>query len=163
MIIIKKYPNRRLYDTAQSRYINIDAVKGFIRSEQPFVVRDSKSGLDITRQILLQIICDHEASQDTTILPRSLLTELIRQYGGSRQQAMRTELEAGLAKFLNSDDHSGAANDDEAEEQAASQWRERRVNESVGGTSAQAESFKPSSSEHAGVSAMAHREDETSV
>ena len=93
MITIKKYPNRRLYDTSQSRYINMDAVKTLTRRDQEFVVRDSKTGDDITRQILMQIICEHEAQAHSTVLPGALLKQLIRQYGGSHQMLLRKHLD----------------------------------------------------------------------
>lgn len=99
MIIIKKYPNRRLYDTSQSRYINMDAVRTLIRRDQAFVVQDSKSGEDITRQILMQIICEHEGRSHNTILPRALLKELIRQYGSGEQALLRKHLELAWERF----------------------------------------------------------------
>ena len=59
--VIKKYPNRRLYDTETSAYITLTEVKQLVMSKSPFVVRDAKSGDDLTRSILLQIILEEEA------------------------------------------------------------------------------------------------------
>lgn len=108
MITIKKYPNRRLYDTSKSQYINLDAVKAMVKQHTPFQVLDSKSGNDITRQILLQIITEHESKNQQAILSRNLLQELVRQYGTSRQVDIRWRLERGLEDFLN-DPESAAA------------------------------------------------------
>lgn len=101
MITIKKYPNRRLYDTSKSQYINLDAVKAMVKQQTPFQVLDSKTGNDITRQILLQIITEHETKSQQAILSRNLLQELVRQYGTSRQVDIRWRLERGLEDFLN--------------------------------------------------------------
>jgi len=75
-IVIKKYPNRRLYDTSASRYINLDDIAGFIRDGKDVKVVDAQSGEDLTRVTLTQIIMD-EAKQQPTGLPLELLRQLI--------------------------------------------------------------------------------------
>lgn len=111
MITIKKYPNRRLYDTSQSRYINMDAVKSMIRRDQEFIVQDSKTGDDLTRQILMQIICEHEGQSHSTVLPRALLKQLIRQYGTEHQGLLRRHLDSALARFLAELEHDPAVDE----------------------------------------------------
>jgi polyhydroxyalkanoate synthesis repressor PhaR len=76
MIVIKKYPNRRLYDTAKSRYINLEDIAGFIRDGQDVQVVDAQTGEDLTRVTLTQIIVD-DAKQQPTGLPLELLKQLI--------------------------------------------------------------------------------------
>ncbi len=100
MITIKKYPNRRLYDTSKSHYINLETVKELVKQSRPFQVVDSKTGVDISRQILLQIITEHETLQQYAILSQDLLQELIRQYGGAGQADMHNRLQQSLQAFL---------------------------------------------------------------
>jgi len=75
-IVIKKYPNRRLYDTAKSRYINLEDIAGFIRNGKDVQVVDAQTGEDLTRVTLTQIIVD-DAKQQPTGLPLELLKQLI--------------------------------------------------------------------------------------
>lgn len=79
--IIKKYPNRRLYDTVESRYITLQEVKGLVIKEEPFQVIDQKTGEDITRSILLQIILEQE-SDTNPLFSNDNLKRFIRFYGG---------------------------------------------------------------------------------
>ncbi|NIB43354.1 polyhydroxyalkanoate synthesis repressor PhaR [Pseudomaricurvus alkylphenolicus] len=104
MITIKKYPNRRLYDTSQSQYVNLDYIKKLIIDHQDFEVVDSKSGDDLTKSILLQIITEQETSDEQSILTDVLLKQLIRFYGGDMQVFVRQYLEMSLAKFLQQQD-----------------------------------------------------------
>ena len=85
MVTIKKYPNRRLYDTSQSQYINLDYIKHLIIDHKDFEVVDSKSGENLTKTILLQIISESETNEQQSLLTNSLLKQLIRFYGGDMQ------------------------------------------------------------------------------
>nr|WP_058836491.1 polyhydroxyalkanoate synthesis repressor PhaR [Luteimonas abyssi] len=97
--IIKKYPNRRLYDTEISSYITIEDVRQLILDGETFEVRDAKSGNDLTRQVLLQIISEHE-QDGQPILSTQLLSHIIRFYGDSLQGFMATYLERSMESFL---------------------------------------------------------------
>jgi polyhydroxyalkanoate synthesis repressor PhaR len=97
--IIKKYPNRRLYDTEISSYITIEDVRQLIVDGEQFEVRDAKSGDDITRSVLLQIISEHE-SDGEPVLSTQLLSQIIRFYGDSMQGFMGSYLERSMQVFL---------------------------------------------------------------
>ena len=98
-IIIKKYANRRLYNTRSSSYITLDHLAKMTREEVAFKVIDAKTGADITHQILTQIIMDEEASGGEQMLPVSFLRDLISMYGNSMQQMMPAYLEAMMSNF----------------------------------------------------------------
>ncbi|USE38069.1 polyhydroxyalkanoate synthesis repressor PhaR [Endozoicomonas sp. SCSIO W0465] len=100
MITIKKYPNRRLYDTSQSQYVNLDYVKLLTLEHIDFAVVDSKTGDDITKSILLQIISEQESSNEQSLLTDTLLKQLIRFYGDDMQVFLRQYLEQSLNHFL---------------------------------------------------------------
>jgi len=97
--IIKKYPNRRLYDTEISSYITIEDVRQLILDGEDFEVRDAKSGNDLTRSVLLQIIADQEQDGEP-MLSTQLLSQLIRFYGDSLQGFMGNYLERSMQVFL---------------------------------------------------------------
>ena len=97
--IIKKYPNRRLYDTEISSYITIEDVRQLIVDGESFEVRDAKTGEDLTRQVLLQIITEHE-QDGQPMLSTQLLSQLIRFYGDSLQGFMGNYLERSMQLFL---------------------------------------------------------------
>jgi polyhydroxyalkanoate synthesis repressor PhaR len=97
--IIKKYPNRRLYDTEISSYITIEDVRQLIVDGESFEVRDAKTGDDLTRQVLLQIITEHE-QDGQPMLSTQLLSQLIRFYGDSLQGFMGNYLERSMQVFL---------------------------------------------------------------
>jgi len=97
--IIKKYPNRRLYDTEISSYITIEDVRQLIVDGEEFEVRDAKSGEDLTRSVLLQIIAEHE-SEGEPVLSTQLLSQIIRFYGDSLQGFMGNYLERSMQVFL---------------------------------------------------------------
>ncbi len=97
--IIKKYPNRRLYDTEISSYITIEDVRQLIIDGENFEVRDAKSGQDLARQVLLQIISEHE-QEGQPILSTQLLGQIIRFYGDPLQGFMATYLERSMQVFL---------------------------------------------------------------
>ncbi|MDQ3077387.1 MAG: polyhydroxyalkanoate synthesis repressor PhaR [Pseudomonadota bacterium] len=97
-VTIKKYANRRLYDTDSSSYITLDKLAAMIREGRDFEVIDAKSGEDITHQILTQIIVDEEA-RGTTMLPVNFLRQLIGMYGGKTQGMVPPFLEAAMDAF----------------------------------------------------------------
>jgi polyhydroxyalkanoate synthesis repressor PhaR len=96
--ILKKYPNRRLYDTQLSSYITLADVKAMVLSGERFEVRDAKSGEDLTRSILLQIILEEE-SGGVPIFSAAMLSQIIRFYGHAMQGMMGTYLEKNLQIF----------------------------------------------------------------
>lgn len=98
-IIIKKYANRRLYNTASSSYITLEDLAKMVRENVEFQVLDAKTGDDITHQILTQIIMDEEANGEQQMLPVSFLRQLIGMYGNSMQALMPSYLEASMANF----------------------------------------------------------------
>lgn len=97
--VIKKYPNRRLYDTEISSYITIEDVRQLIVDGETLEVRDAKTGEDLTRQVLLQIITEHE-QDGQPMLSTQLLSQLIRFYGDSLQGFMGNYLERSMQVFL---------------------------------------------------------------
>lgn len=97
--IIKKYPNRRLYDTLSSSYVALADIKELVMQNQPFVVRDAKTGEDLTRSLLLQIILEEEA-QGVPILTERVLANIIRFYGHTLQGYMGTYLEKNVQSFI---------------------------------------------------------------
>jgi len=97
--VIKKYPNRRLYDTEISSYITIEDVRQLIVGGEDFEVRDAKTGADLTRQVLLQIIAEHEQDGEP-MLSTQLLSQIIRFYGDSLQGFMGSYLERSMTTFL---------------------------------------------------------------
>jgi polyhydroxyalkanoate synthesis repressor PhaR len=98
--ILKKYPNRRLYDTSQSCFVALEDVKRLVLSGEPFEVQDSKSGEDITRSVLLQIIAEQEADGGSSLLTDDVLRQLIRFYGDSLHGLLREYLERSVSMFL---------------------------------------------------------------
>ena len=97
--IIKKYPNRRLYDTEISSYITLEEVRQLVLDGEDFEVRDAKSGDDLTRSVLLQIISEHEETGQP-MFTTQLLSQVIRFYGDSMQGFMGSYLEKSLQIFL---------------------------------------------------------------
>ena len=98
-VTIKKYANRRLYDTESSTYITLDRLAQMVREGREFEVVDAKTGEDITRQVLTQIIVDEEARGGTTMLPINFLKQLIGLYGNSMQTMVPSYLEAAMDAF----------------------------------------------------------------
>ena len=97
--IIKKYPNRRLYDTEISSYITIEDVRQLVVGGEPFEVHDAKTNEDITRSVLLQIITEHE-DRGQPMFSTHLLSQIIRFYGDSLQGFMGNYLERSLETFV---------------------------------------------------------------
>jgi polyhydroxyalkanoate synthesis repressor PhaR len=98
-VTIKKYANRRLYDTESSAYITLDRLAAMVREGREFEVVDAKTGEDITRQVLTQIIVDEESRGGSTMLPINFLKQLIGLYGGSMQNFVPQYLEAAMDSF----------------------------------------------------------------
>ena len=97
-VIIKKYANRRLYNTRSSSYITLDHLAKMTREDVDYKVIDAKTGADITHQILTQIIMEEEASGEQ-MLPVSFLRQLISMYGNSMQSLIPHYLEASMDNF----------------------------------------------------------------
>ena len=96
--VIKKYPNRRLYNTDTSTYITLAEVKQLVMASQPIVVRDAKTGEDLTRSILLQIILEEEAG-GAPMFSEAVLANIIRFYGHAMQGFMGSYLEKNIQTF----------------------------------------------------------------
>ena len=96
--VLKKYPNRRLYDTQVSSYITLTDVKAMVLGAVVFEVRDAKTGEDLTRSILLQIILEEE-SGGVPIFSAPMLSQIIRFYGHAMQGMMGSYLEKNLQTF----------------------------------------------------------------
>jgi polyhydroxyalkanoate synthesis repressor PhaR len=95
LVIVKKYANRRLYDTESSSYITLERLAEMVRQKRQFKVVDAKSGEDITRQVLTQIIMDEE-SRGSEMLPINFLRQLIGLYGDRMQGLVPQYLEASM-------------------------------------------------------------------
>ena len=104
--VIKKYPNRRLYDTAESRYITLSHIRGLILDGVDLVVVDKKTGADITRAILLQVISDQEQNGDA-VMSEAFLTEVIRCFGKAVPALVAGHLERSLGQFLDQPQNFG--------------------------------------------------------
>ncbi len=96
--IIKKYPNRRLYDTVESRYITLADIRRLVLERVEFAVIDKKSQADITRSILLQVIAEQEHGAQP-IISREFLSQVIRSYGTSVQSGVAGALEESVRQF----------------------------------------------------------------
>lgn len=96
---IKKYPNRRLYDTSSSSYITLADVKQLVMTRSAFVIRDAKTHEDLTRSILLQIILEEEAG-GAPMFTEDLLANIIRFYGNAMQGVMGNYLEKNIQTFM---------------------------------------------------------------
>jgi polyhydroxyalkanoate synthesis repressor PhaR len=97
-VVIKKYANRRLYNTATSSYVTLDHLSSMVKQGTDFVVQDAKSGEDITRSVLTQIIFEEE-SKGQNLLPINFLRQLIRFYGDSLQVLVPGFLEMSMESF----------------------------------------------------------------
>ncbi len=97
--VIKKYPNRRLYDTTTSSYITLSEIKNLVMASEDFVVTDAKSGEDLTRSMLLQIILEEEAA-GVPMFSEAVLANIIRFYGHAMQGFMGKYLESNVQSFM---------------------------------------------------------------
>jgi polyhydroxyalkanoate synthesis repressor PhaR len=98
--VIKKYPNRRLYDTATSSYITLADVKKLVLENVAFKVEDAKTHDDLTRSILLQIILEEESAQGAPMFSCDMLTNVIRFYGNTMQGMMGNYLDKNIQTFI---------------------------------------------------------------
>ena len=99
-ITIKKYANRRLYNTGTSTYVTLEDLAKMVKEGEDFVVYDAKTGEDITRPVLGQIIFEQEGKDGQGLLPITFLRQLIRFYGDSMQMLVPSYLEFSLDKFV---------------------------------------------------------------
>ncbi len=97
-VIVKKYANRRLYNTESSSYITLDNLAEMVRKDRDFVVYDAKTGEDITRSVLTQIIVEEEG-KGNALLPTNFLRQLIGFYGDNVQSSMPRYLEQAMSSF----------------------------------------------------------------
>lgn len=97
---IKKYPNRRLYDTEKSRYITLSDIRDLVLENVEFTVVDSKTREDITRCILLQVICEYEQNNGDAILSEAFLSQVIRAYGNPFSDLLADHLQRSLNSFV---------------------------------------------------------------
>jgi len=95
-VTIKKYANRRLYNTGTSTYVTLEDLATMVKAGEDFVVYDAKSGEDITRSVLAQIIFEQENKEGQNLLPINFLRQLIRFYGDSMQMLVPRYLEASI-------------------------------------------------------------------
>ena len=95
-ITIKKYANRRLYNTGTSTYVTLEDLAGMVKNGEDFVVYDAKTGEDITRSVLTQIIFEQENKEGQNLLPIAFLRQLIRFYGDSMQMLVPRYLEVSI-------------------------------------------------------------------
>ncbi|MEM7177740.1 MAG: polyhydroxyalkanoate synthesis repressor PhaR [Pseudomonadota bacterium] len=107
-IIIKKYANRRLYNTAKSSYVTLDDLSQMVRAGKDFAVFDAKTGDDITRSVLTQIIVEEEG-KDQNMLPANFLRELIKLYGDPLQGVVPSYLDASMQAFSKNQDQIRSA------------------------------------------------------
>lgn len=102
--VIKKYANRRLYHTGTSSYVTLEDLAGLVRNGEDFVVYDAKSGEDITRSVLAQIIFEEESKDGQNLLPIAFLRQLIRFYGDSMQNLVPTYLDFSIDSLTRDSD-----------------------------------------------------------
>lgn len=104
--VIKKYPNRRLYDTETSSYITLSQIRDLVIAAEPLVVRDAKSGEDLTRSILLQIILEEEAG-GVPLMSEAMLAHIIRFQGHALQSHLGQFMEQQMQAFVDWQSHLG--------------------------------------------------------
>src|SRR6476620_909496 len=98
-IVIKKYANRRLYNTGTSTYVTLEDLAKMVKKGEDFLVQDAKSGDDITHSVLTQIIFEQESKTGNTLLPISFLRQLISYYGDQMQAVIPSYLEHSMHAF----------------------------------------------------------------
>lgn len=96
--IIRKYPNRRLYDTGAGRYIDLADVRALVAERTEFIVVDKRTGQDITRSVLLQIIAGLEQAS-SSLMSQSFMINMIRAHGSPRQADLTSALEETAKRF----------------------------------------------------------------
>ena len=100
----KKYPNRRLYDLEESKYVTVEDVRKFIQTGESIHVSESKDGADITRQILLQILSEQEAEGHEPVLTNRVIEQVIRFYGDNVGSVVSRYIEQSILTFLEHQD-----------------------------------------------------------
>ena len=105
MRAFKKYPNRRLYDIEESRYVTVEDIRGIILNGESISVVDSKTEKDLTRSVLMQIISEQEGEGHEPILTNRVLEQLIRFYGDAMQNVFGRYIEQSVMTFLEQHDH----------------------------------------------------------
>ncbi len=103
-IVIKKYANRRLYNTGSSTYVTLEDLAVMVKNGDEFVVHDAKTGEDITRSVLAQIIFDQEAKEGQSLMPIAFLRQLIKFYGNSMQAMIPSYLEHSMLSLAREQD-----------------------------------------------------------
>jgi len=103
-VTIKKYANRRLYNTGTSTYVTLEDLASMVKNGEDFVVYDAKTGEDITRSVLAQIIFEQENKEGQSLLPITFLRQLIRFYGDSMQMLVPRYLEQSMQSFTGQQD-----------------------------------------------------------
>ena len=103
-VVIKKYANRRLYNTATSAYVTLEHLSQMVKDKTDFVVYDAKTGDEITRSVLTQIIFEEESKGGQTLLPIPFLRQLISFYGDSLQGVVPQYLEMSMSQFARNQD-----------------------------------------------------------
>jgi polyhydroxyalkanoate synthesis repressor PhaR len=103
-VVIKKYANRRLYNTSTSSYVTLDDLSRMVKQRSDFVVYDAKTGEDITRSVLTQIIVEEEGKGGQNLLPISFLRQLIGLYGDSMQWLVPRYLDHAMSSFAHNQD-----------------------------------------------------------
>jgi polyhydroxyalkanoate synthesis repressor PhaR len=98
-ITIKKYANRRLYNMGTSTYVTLEDIAAMVKGGEDFIVHDAKTGEDITRQVLAQVIFEQENKEGQSMLPIAFLRQLIHFYGDSMQMLMPRYLEVSIDSF----------------------------------------------------------------
>src|SRR5262244_3368259 len=99
-VVIKKYANRRLYNTGTSTYVTLEDLAGMVKNGEDFIVYDAKTGEDITRSVLTQIIFEQENKGGQNLLPITFLRQLIRFYGDSMQMLVPRYLEVSIQSLV---------------------------------------------------------------
>ena len=105
MRTFKKYPNRRLYDIQQSKYVTVEDIRQIILSGETISVVDSRTGVELTRSVLLQIITEQEGATREPILTNRILEQLIRFYGLPTRTIMSRYIEQSIMAFLDHQEH----------------------------------------------------------
>ncbi len=103
-VVIKKYANRRLYNTETSTYVTLEDLAQMVRSERDFVVFDARTGDDLTHSVLTQIIVEQESRAGQTLLPVPFLRQLIRFYGGAMERMVPSYLQVSLETLTREQD-----------------------------------------------------------
>ncbi len=116
IVLIKKYSNRRLYDTQTSSYITLDDVQEMVRKNIDFEVRDAKTNEELTRQILTQIIFEQELNGKDSMMPINFLKRMITMYDNNMSEFLPYYLEGSIEAFV--------ANQDKLNEQFKEMWKQ---------------------------------------